>query len=31
MYCHIRAQNLPVNNKKAENTGNNLPINLPVK
>ena len=29
-YCHIRAQNLPVNDKKSENTGKNLPVNLPV-
>ena len=29
-YCHIRAQNLPVNDKKYENTGKNLPVNLPV-
>lgn len=29
-YCHIRAQNLPVNGKKTENTGKNLPVNLPV-
>ena len=29
-YCHIRAQNLPVNDKNSENTGKNLPVNLPV-
>lgn len=29
-YCHIRAQNLPVNDVKTENTGKNLPVNLPV-
>ena len=26
-YCHIRAQNLPVNDAKTENTGKNLPVN----
>ena len=29
-YCHIRSQNLPVNEKKSENKGKNLPVNLPV-
>lgn len=29
-FCHIRAQNLPVNDKNSENTGKNLPVNLPV-
>lgn len=28
--CHIRAQNLPVNDRKSENKGKNLPANLPV-
>lgn len=26
-YCHIKAQNLPVNDAKTENTGKNLPVN----
>ena len=26
-YCHIRAQKLPVNDAKTENTGKNLPVN----
>ena len=29
-YCHIRAGNLPVNDKESENIGKNLPVNLPV-
>ena len=29
-YCHIRAQNLSVNDAKIENTNKNLPVNLPV-
>ena len=29
-YCHIKAQNLPVNDAKTENTGKSLPVNLPV-
>lgn len=29
-FCHIRAQNLPVNDKNPENKGKNLPVNLPV-
>lgn len=29
-YCHIRAQNMPVNDKNPENKGKNLPVNLPV-
>ena len=30
-YCHIRAQNLPVNDKNSENTGKNLPVNKTQK
>ena len=26
-YCHIRSQNLPIDEKKSENTGKNLPVN----
>ena len=30
-YCHIRAQNLPVNDKNSENTGKNMPVNKTQK